>query len=97
MDNLKRVNSRDYLSDRTKQYKRNYIQALQENYSWDDAKDVIMKIKTMPQEKYRELVSKDETLEIRFLYDTQGSQSDDAMLEQLNEIRGALGIDPKDL
>lgn len=96
MANLERVNSRDYLSERTKLYKRNYIQAIRENYSWDEAKDVIMKIKTMPQDKYRELVSKDEVLEIRYLYGTKGSDNEDAMAEQLNEIRGALGIDPKD-
>lgn len=96
IDNLQRVNSKDYLSERTKLYKRNYIQALRENYAYDDVKDVIMKIKTMPQDKYRELVTKDETLEIRYLYETKGSDNEDAMLEQLNEIRGALGMQPKD-
>lgn len=94
--NLERVTSKDYLSERTKLYKRNYIQALRENYAYDDVKDIIMKVKTMPQEKYRELVAKDEVLEIRYLYGTKGSDSDDAMLEQLNEIRGSLGMEPKD-
>ena len=96
MQNLERVNSRDYLSERTKLYKRNYIQALRDNYSWDEAKDVIMKIKTMPQEQYRELVSKDEVLEIRYLYPTKGSDNEDAMTDQLNQIRGALGMKSKD-
>lgn len=96
IENLERVNSKDYLSERTKLYKRNYIQALRENYAYDDVKDIIMKVKTMPQDKYRELVAKDEVLEIRFMYGTKGSDNDDAMYEQLNEIRGALGMEPKD-
>lgn len=96
LTNLERVNSKDYLSERTKLYKRNYIQALRDNYAYDDVKDIIMKVKTMPQDQYRELVSKDEVLEIRFMYGTKGSDSDDAMQEQLNEIRGALGMNPKD-
>ena len=96
IENLERVNSKDYLSERTKLYKRNYIQALRENYAYDDVKDIIMKVKTMPQDQYRELVTKDEVLEIRYLYGTKGSDNDDAMYEQLNEIRGALGMNPKD-
>lgn len=86
--NLERVTSKDYLSERTKLYKRNYIQTLRENYAYDDVKDIIMKIKTMPQDKYRELVASEETMEIRYL------GSDDVVHGALAPIRSTLGLKP---
>jgi len=79
LDNVRRVNSPDYLDERTRQYKRNHMKAL-ENVFGDEAKGLIMKIRMMPPEEYRELLQSDEDMEIGFIYDPSDLS---ARLEQM--------------
>lgn len=90
MRNLERVNHPNYINERGKLYKRNYLRTLRENYAWDDIKDIYMKIQTMPQDKYMREVTSNEELEIGFL------PSDDSAASLLNPIRAALGLKEKD-
>lgn len=89
LDNLKIINSPDYLEDRTRLYKRNHMKAL-ENVFGDDAKDVIMKIRMMKPDEYRRRLQADEFLEVGYIYDPS------ARTGKLNQIRESLGINPKE-
>lgn len=89
MKNLEIVNSPTYLDDRTRMYKRNHMQAL-ENVFGDEAKDVIMKIRMMKPEKYREMIQKDEMLEVSFVYDPIDRKA------KLNKIRMSMGMKLKE-
>lgn len=88
MDKQARIQSGKYLEDRTRLYKANHMQALK-NVFGDDAKDVIMKIRMMPPEKYREMLQKDEFLEVSYVYDPS------ALSGKLNQIRQSLGMKTK--
>lgn len=87
--NLERVNSPTYIDDRTRQYKRNHMKAL-ENVFGDEAKDIIMKIRMMKPEEYRRVVQSDESLEVTYIYDPSMRSA------KLNEIRSALGMKHKE-
>lgn len=89
LDSLRQVNSPTYLDDRTRLYKRNHMQAL-ENVFGDAAKDVIMRIRMMKPEKYRELLQSDEDMEINYIYDPS------QMSAKLNQIRASLGMNQKE-
>lgn len=89
MDKQARIQSGEYLDDRTRLYKANHMQALK-NVFGDDAKDVIMKIRMMPPEKYREMLQKDEFLEVSYVYDPS------ALSGKLNQIRQSLGMKTKE-
>ena len=89
MKNLERVNSRDYVTERIKLYKRNHMAAL-DNVFGDDAKDVKMKIRMMKPKEYMELMQKDELLEIGYIYDPSQKSG------KLNQIRAALGMKQKE-
>lgn len=89
MDNLKRVNTRDYIEDRIRLYKRNHMKAL-ENAFGDEAKDVMMKIRMMKPKDYMEMIQKDESLEISYVYDPS------ARTGKLNQIRASMGMKLKD-
>ena len=89
MDKQARIQSGDYLLEQTRHYKRNHMKAL-ENVFGDDAKDVIMKIRMMKPEQYRELIQKDEMLEVSYVYDPS------ARAGKLNQIRASLGMKQKD-
>ena len=89
MKNLARVNSPDYLDERTRLYKRNHIKALERVYG-DDAKDVMMKIRMMKPEEYRKLLQSDEMLEVGFVYDPSSASG------KLNQIRASLGMKLKE-
>lgn len=89
MDNLARINSPDYVDDRTRLYKRNHMKAL-ENVFGDEAKDVIMKIRMMKPEDYRKLIQSDENLEVNYVYDPS------ARTGKLNQIRASLGMNLKE-
>ena len=89
MKNLDRVNSPDYLDERTRLYKRNHMQAL-ENVFGDEAKDVMMKIRMMKPAEYRKLLASDETLEVGYIYDPSARQG------KLNQIRASLGMKLKE-
>lgn len=87
--NMERINSPDYLDLRTRMYKRNHMKAL-ENVFGDEAKDVIMKIRMMKPEEYRELIQKDEMLEVSYVYDPSARSG------KLNQIRASLGMKLKE-
>jgi len=90
LDNLKRVNDPNYIDERMRAYKRNYMEAL-DNAFGDDAKDVKMKVRMMKPEDYRKLVvSSDEDLEISYIYSPEESAG------KLNRIRAALGMKLKE-
>lgn len=86
---LERVNSPEYLDERTRDYKRNYSAAL-DNVFGDEAKDVKMKIRMMKPEEYRKIVEQDEDLEISYIYDVSERTA------KLNKIRRALGMKEKE-
>lgn len=86
MKTLKKVNSPNYLTERIRQYKRNYIKAL-ENAFDDDAKDIVNKIRRMNPEKYMRMVEQDELLEIGYLY------TDEQRRGKLNQIRASFGME----
>ena len=88
-DYLKRVNSKGYIDERTREYKRNYAKAL-DNAFGDEAKDIKMKIRMMKPADYRRIIQQDETLEISYVYNPNES------FEKLEEIRGALGMKSKE-
>lgn len=87
--NLQRVNSRDYIDERVKLYKRNHMTAI-ENVFGDNAKDVLMKIRMMPRDQYMKMVQGDEFLEIGYIYDAS------ALAGKLNQIRASLGMKLKE-
>ena len=89
MDNMRRVNSPTYLDDRTREYKRNHMKAL-ENVFGDDAKDVIMKIRMMKPADYRKLLQSDEDMEISYIYDPS------QLSAKLNQIRASLNMNLKE-
>ena len=80
-----RASTSDYLDERTRLYKRNHMQAL-ENVFGDDAKDVVMKIRMMKPEEYRKLLQSDENLEVAYVYDPSQASA------RLNQIRASLGM-----
>lgn len=89
MKTLERVNSKDYVNDRIRLYKRNHMKAL-ENVYGDDAKDVIMKIRMMKPDEYMKMVTQDEDLEIGYVYDPS------ARAGKLNKIRASMGMKLKE-
>lgn len=89
MKNLARVNSKDYIKERVRQYKRNHIKAIRENLG-DEG--IAMKIQMMKPEDYMRLVqSNEDILEIHFVY--PGSESQQG---KINQIRMALGMEIKE-
>ena len=89
MQSLERVNSKDYIIDRIRNYKHNFTKTLLNVYG-DEAKDIAMKIRMMKPEEYMKLVESDETLEIGAVI-----PSDDKVAGRLNELRRALGMKEK--
>ena len=89
MDKQASIQSGEYLDDKTRLYKRNYMKAL-DNAFGDDAKDVKMKVRMMKPEDFRALVEKDELAEIGYIYDPS------ARAGKLNQIRATFGMKEKD-
>lgn len=89
MDKQARIQSGEYLEDRTRLYKRNYMKAL-DNVFGDDAKDVKMRVRMMKPEKFRELVESDELAEINYIYDPSAKSG------KLNQIRASFGMKQKE-
>ena len=90
LDNVRRVSSPEYLEERTRLYKRNHMQAL-ENVFGDEAKGVIMKIRMMKPEDYRRLLQSDEDMEIGFIYDPSQASA------RLEQIKASLDVFTNDL
>lgn len=89
MDKQARIQSGEYLEDRTRLYKRNYMKAL-DNVFGDAAKDVKMKVRMMKPDQFRQLVESDELAEINYVYDPQ------AKAGKLNQIRASFGMKQKE-
>ena len=89
MKNLDRVNSKDYITDRVRQYKRNHMKALENAYG-DEAKDVVMKIRMMKPADYMKMVQQDENLEIGYVYDPSDRTG------KLNQMRASMGMKLKE-
>lgn len=85
MRNLERVNKRDYIQERVRQYKRNHMKAI-DNVFGDEAKDIKMKIRMMKPDEYMKLVQSDEFAEISYIYDPS------ARAGKMNQIRATLGM-----
>ncbi len=84
-----RIQSGEYLDEKTRLYKRNHMKAL-ENVFGDEAKDVIMKIRMMKPEDYRRMIDRDEFLEVSYVYDPA------ARTGKLDQIRESLGMKTKE-
>ena len=89
MDKQARIQSGDYLLEKARLYKRNFMTSLTETYG-DEAKDIVMKIRMMKPEEYMKKVASDEVLEIRYV------PSDMQVSGRLNQLRAALGMKLKD-
>ena len=89
MDKQARIQSGEYLVERTRLYKRNYMQAL-DNVFGEDAKDVKMKVRMMKPEDFRKMVMRDELAEIGYIYDPS------AKAGRLNQIRATFGMKQKE-
>lgn len=88
MDKQARIQSGEYLEERTKLYKRNYMKAVQ-NELGDSG--IAMKIRMMKPEKFRELVeTHGDDMEISYIYDPH------AQIARRNRIRELLGMKPVD-
>lgn len=84
MEKQKRIHSGEYLEDKTRLYKRNYMQAV-ENALDDDG--IKMKIRMMKPEDFRKLVEeKGDDMEISYIYDPSAKQA------KVNRIRELLGM-----
>lgn len=85
MQNLKKVNSPDYITERIRMYKRNHMKAIEKAFG-DDAKDVVMKIRMMKPKDYQQMIQSEEMLEINYIYEPS------ARAGKLNQIRASLGM-----
>ena len=91
MKNVDRVNSPDYVVKRARQYKENYKKAILQHYSYDEASDVLMKIRMMKPEDYIRNVATNEELEIGYVYGAENREA------KLNAIRSALGLKHREI
>ena len=89
MDKQARIQSGEYLEERTRLYKRNYMTAL-DNVFGEDAKDIKMKVRMMNPEDFRKMVESDELLEIGYIYDPS------ARAGKMNQIRASFGMKLKE-
>lgn len=89
MDYLKRVNSKEYLDDRTRLYKRNYIKALNDVHG-DSAKDIAMKVRMMKPAEFRKLIESEELVEINDLYAPEDKAS------EREKLRASFGMKSKE-
>lgn len=86
---LRGVNSKDYLDERTRLYKRNYMQVLDDVHG-DAAKDIKMKVRMMKPADFRKMIEQDELIEINELY----SPADKAAARE--QIRASFGMKSKE-
>lgn len=90
MAHMDKVASADYLDVRTRQYKRNLTKAIKEQYAEfpELTKGLIMKIRTMKPEQFRDVVNNNMAFEIRNQY----KKSRYEQIEQLRDMRESLGM-----
>lgn len=89
MEKQARIQSGEYLLDRARLYKRNFMKSLLDTYG-DEAKDIVMKVRMMKPEEYMRMVAANEELEIRYV------PSDMYVSGRLNQLRSILGMKLKD-
>lgn len=89
MKHLKDVNSPDYLDNRTRLYKRNYMEALKRVHG-DDAKDIVMKVRMMKPADFRRMVEQEEFIEINDIYAPEDKAS------ERERIRASFGMKSKE-
>lgn len=88
MDKQARIQSGEYLEEKTRLYKRNYMKAVQNELG--DA-GIAMRVRMMKPEEFRKLVeAHGEDMEITYVYDPS------AQLARRNRIRELLGMKPAD-
>lgn len=88
MDKQAKIQSGEYLDEKTRLYKRNYMQAVQNELH--DA-GIAMKVRMMKPEDFRQLVEQmGDDMEISYVYDPS------AQLARRNRIREILGMQPVD-
>ena len=86
MDKQSRIQSGEYLEDRTRLYKSNYMKAI-DNVFGDAGSGLKMKIRMMKPEDFRKVVETlGDEMEIGYIYDPQ------ARMGKLNKIRSLLGM-----
>lgn len=92
MRQLENVASADYMSYRTKLYKRNYMEALQNQYGMYPGllKGVLMKVRMMKPEAFAQLVGMDRLFQIKEHYSLGGA------LDRLKAVREKLGLSNPD-
>lgn len=91
MENLHRVNSKDYIEDRIRLYKRNHMKAIEDQLGKEQSKDILMKIRMMKPKEYMKMVaSEEDSLDITFVYDDKDAA------ERREKIRQALGMKSKE-
>lgn len=90
MHRLEVVTDPEYLENRARLYKRNFINSLLDVYG-PQAMDIAMKIRMMKPMDYMKAVESDEALEIGFY-----APSHDYVPGMLNKLRRALGMKEKD-
>lgn len=86
---LDKVNSKDYLDERTRLYKRNYIKALDDVHG-DAAKDIKMKIRMMKPAEFRKLIESEELAEINDVYAPEDKAS------SREKLRAVFGMKSKE-
>lgn len=88
MDKQARIQSGEYLADKTRLYKSNYMKAVQNELG--DA-GIAMRIRMMKPEDFRKLVEEHgDDMEISYIYDAS------AKIGRINTIRSLLGMKLKD-
>lgn len=90
MKYLKRVERPDYVTEKVREYKRNYMKGLDSEFG-ANAKDLKMKIRMMKPADFMKMIQTNENLEISELYPVGDSKA-----ERLNRLRAEWGMNPKD-
>lgn len=86
MDKQARIQSGEYLDEKTREYKRNYIKAVREQL---EDEGIAMRIRMMKPEDFRKLVeTKGDDMEISYVYDPSAKKV------RIDRIRDLLGMQP---
>lgn len=89
LDSTRKINTGEWLEDKTRLYKANMRKALGNVYG-DEAKDISMKIQMMKPADFRKLIMENENLEISYQYLPSERTA------KLNQLRRTLGMKEKD-
>lgn len=65
---LERVKSGEYLDDRTRLWKKNYVKAIENVHGKEAAKDITNKIRSMRLKDFRKMAEQDELVDIAHVY-----------------------------